>query len=102
MDAQGRILRESSEWWVVCSEQGSRGQAPCPVFLEMFILKSFKSCVLELFIVEGLRANFSQVRMLKRLGEKQLKVEFLKLKEEGMRSEFLADAWGCPHPLCFL
>jgi len=34
----------------------------------MFILKSFKSFVLKLLILKGLRANFTKVRILKELG----------------------------------
>jgi len=41
----------------------------------MLILKSFKSFVLKLLILKGLRANFTKVRILRDLGEKQLKVD---------------------------
>jgi len=34
----------------------------------MLILKSFKSFVLKLLILKGLRANFTKVRILKELG----------------------------------
>jgi hypothetical protein len=34
----------------------------------MFILKSFKSFVLKLLILKGLRADFTEVRILKELG----------------------------------
>ena len=48
----------------------------------MLILKSFKSFVLKLLILKGLRANFTKLRILRDLGEIQLEVEGLKLKEE--------------------
>jgi hypothetical protein len=41
--------------------------APPPLFLELRILKDFKSCVLELRIPKGLQANFTEVRILKEL-----------------------------------
>ena len=41
--------------------------APPPVFSEVFILKGFKSCVLEVRILKGLGACFSEVRILKDL-----------------------------------
>jgi hypothetical protein len=40
-----------------------RGPLP-PVFLQMHILKGFKSCVLKLRILKGLRALFAKVRIL--------------------------------------
>jgi hypothetical protein len=43
-----------------------RGPPP-PVFLEVFILKGFKCCVLEVRILKGLGACFSEVRILKEL-----------------------------------
>jgi hypothetical protein len=48
----------------------------------MLILKSFKSFVFKVLILKGLRANFTEVRILRDLGEIQLEVEGLKLKEE--------------------
>jgi hypothetical protein len=56
------------------------GGTPSPVFLQMFILKSFKSCVLKLRIPKGLGVCFAEVRILKGIGQKQLKVEGLKLR----------------------
>jgi len=57
----------------------------------MFILKSFKSFVLEVFILKGLRERFAKVRILraktarrrrvvKRIGERRLTVDSLKSK----------------------
>jgi len=40
---------------------------PLGVFSEVFILKDFKSCVLEVRIPKGLRAGFSEVRIVKHL-----------------------------------
>jgi hypothetical protein len=48
----------------------------------VLILKSFKSRVLEVFILKGLRTDFTKVRILRDLGEKELKVESLKLNGE--------------------
>jgi hypothetical protein len=48
------------------SEVGSLRGSP-PVFLEMQILKDFKSCVLELRIPKGLRVVFAEVQILKEL-----------------------------------
>ena len=44
-----------------------KGGAPPPVFSEVFILKGFKSCVLEVRILKGLRVGFAEVRILKDL-----------------------------------
>ena len=41
--------------------------APSPVFSEVFILKEFKCCVLEVRILKGLEVCFSEVRILKEL-----------------------------------
>jgi len=40
---------------------------PLGVFSEVFILKGFKCCVLEVRILKGLRVGFSEVRILKDL-----------------------------------
>ena len=40
---------------------------PPPVFSEVFILKGFKSCVLEVRILKGLQVCFSEVRIPKEL-----------------------------------
>jgi hypothetical protein len=42
---------------------------PLPLFLEVFILKGFKSFVLEVHIPIGLGVCFPEVRILKGLGE---------------------------------
>jgi hypothetical protein len=60
---------------------------PLPFFSELHILKGFKSCVLKLRILQGLRVRFAEVQMVKGLGrleERQLKIERLELK--GQRS----------------
>jgi len=50
------------------NDRGLRERGPPPpVFLEVFILKEFKCCVLEVRILKGLRVYFSQVRILKEL-----------------------------------
>jgi len=41
--------------------------APTPVFSEVFILKGFKSCVLEVRILQELQARFSEVRIIRDL-----------------------------------
>ena len=46
--------------------------APLPLFLEMFILKGFKSFVLEVLIPMGLRTRFSEVRIPKGLTKTQM------------------------------
>ena len=46
---------------------GLKEGAPTPVFLEVFILKGFKCCVLEVRIPKGLGVCFSEVRILKEL-----------------------------------
>jgi hypothetical protein len=38
---------------------------PPQVFSEVFILKGFKSCLLEVRILKGLRGDFAEVRILK-------------------------------------
>jgi hypothetical protein len=43
------------------------GGPPPPVFSEVFILKGFKSCVLEVRILRDLQAGFAEVRILKEL-----------------------------------
>ena len=48
----------------------------------MFILKRFKSFVLQVRILKALCTVFSEVRILKELGEKQLKAKNLKLERE--------------------
>ena len=40
---------------------------PTPVFSEVFILKGFKCCVLEVFILNSLWADFMEVRIIKDL-----------------------------------
>lgn len=55
----------------------------------MFILKSFKSFILEVFILKRWGGHFAEVRILRDLGEKQLNVESLKLKEERFRGKQL-------------
>ena len=60
----------------------------------MRILKDFKSFVLEVFIAKGLRACFAEVRIVKDLGEKQLKTE-------GLGLEFFGGAWEVPPPRVF-
>jgi hypothetical protein len=46
----------------------------------MLILKSFKSVVLKLHILKGLRADFTKVRILWGIGERKLTVDSLKSK----------------------
>ena len=48
----------------------------------MRILKGFKSFVLEVRNLKGLGTHFSQVQILKEIGERELKVKGSKLKEE--------------------
>ena len=59
------------EWEEACRKVPERlehgGPPPPGVFSEVFILKGFKSCVLEVFIPEGLRTCFSEVRIVKDL-----------------------------------
>ena len=61
-----------------CSEQflgvgtteqrfGWKQVTPLGVFSEVFILKGFKSCVLEVRILKGLQACFVEVRIVKDL-----------------------------------
>jgi hypothetical protein len=52
-----------------------RRGAPTPVFLELHILKGFKSCVLKLRILKGLGVCFAEVRILRELGERRLKAD---------------------------
>ena len=40
-------------------------RAPSPVFSYVFILKGFKCCVLEVFILNSLWAGFMEVRIVK-------------------------------------
>jgi len=69
--------------------------SPLGVFSEVFILKSFKFCVLEVRIPKGLRAGFAEVRIIKDLvasGECRV----VKLRKE------IAGARVYPPPGCFL
>ena len=48
------------EWFI-----GVLPPSPLPVFLKVRILKGFKSCVLEVRILQELWARFAEVRILK-------------------------------------
>src|SRR4029077_11239167 len=56
----------SGDLWVSISWLAMTGP-PTPVFSQVFILKGFKSCVLEVRIPKGLRAGFAEVRIVKDL-----------------------------------
>ena len=55
------------QWMTKLSEVDFVPPPPPPVFSEVFILKGFKSCVLEVRIPKGLRTCFSEVQILKEL-----------------------------------
>ena len=55
-----------------------RGGPPYPVFSEVFILKGFKCCVLEVRILKGLEASFAEVRILKGLEASFAEVQIVK------------------------
>ena len=61
--------------WCVLLVAGIRGMGlrhpPTPLFLQVFIPKGFKSCVLEVLILGELQAVFAEVRILNGLGAKE-------------------------------
>ena len=86
--------RQTGELGKKDDSQDWLSHSPLPLFLEVFILKGFKSFVLEVFIPKRLQACFLEVRIVKDLGERQLKMD-------GLRLEFVADDWEAPPPRVF-
>jgi len=58
-------MPQLEEGFQVMPRGGEGGPLPPGVFLEVFILKGFKSCVLEVRILRELRVSFPEVRILK-------------------------------------